>query len=100
MVTGLAERFGPLPKMRIKEIGYGVGARELKEICRPPWPKWSNGRPVGTAGAPTARTSSSPAHTERSKRAPPTERGVTLPLSVLASCTPAPLQALRGGRRS
>jgi len=32
IVTGLAERFGPLPKMRIKEIGYGVGARELKEM--------------------------------------------------------------------
>jgi len=32
IVTCLAEKFGPMPRMRIRQVGYGVGARELKEI--------------------------------------------------------------------
>jgi hypothetical protein len=31
ILTGLSEYFGPIPKMCIEKIGYGVGTRELKE---------------------------------------------------------------------
>jgi len=32
IITSLADQFGPMPRMRIRQVGYGVGARELKEI--------------------------------------------------------------------
>ena len=32
IVTCLADNFGPMPRMRIGQVGYGVGARQLKEI--------------------------------------------------------------------
>jgi len=32
IIACLAEDFGPLPEMRIKQVGYGVGTRELKEM--------------------------------------------------------------------
>ncbi len=32
IITSLANKFGPMPRMRIRQVGYGVGARELKEI--------------------------------------------------------------------
>ncbi len=32
IITSLAENFGPMPRMRIDQVGYGVGARELKDI--------------------------------------------------------------------
>jgi uncharacterized protein (TIGR00299 family) protein len=32
IITSLAENFGPMPRMRIGQVGYGVGERELKDI--------------------------------------------------------------------
>lgn len=32
IITSLAEDFGPMPRMRIRQVGYGVGARDLKEM--------------------------------------------------------------------
>ena len=32
IVTCLADNFGPMPRMQIRQVGYGVGARKLKEI--------------------------------------------------------------------
>ena len=32
IITCLAEDFGPMPGMRIQQVGYGVGSRELKEM--------------------------------------------------------------------
>ncbi len=32
IITSLAEDFGPMPKMRIGQVGYGIGARALKDI--------------------------------------------------------------------
>lgn len=32
ILTCLAEGFGPMPKMLIRNVGYGVGSRELEEI--------------------------------------------------------------------
>jgi hypothetical protein len=32
IITSLAESFGPLPAMKIKEVGYGIGSRNLKEM--------------------------------------------------------------------
>lgn len=32
IITCLAEDFGPMPSMRIRQAGYGVGTRELKEM--------------------------------------------------------------------
>jgi uncharacterized protein (TIGR00299 family) protein len=31
IITSLAENFGPMPRMRIGQVGYGVGARELND---------------------------------------------------------------------
>jgi len=32
IIACLAEDFGPMPEMSIKQVGYGVGARELEEL--------------------------------------------------------------------
>lgn len=32
IISCLAEHFGPMPKMLIRQIGYGVGTRDLKEM--------------------------------------------------------------------
>ncbi len=32
ILTSLAEEFGPLPKMNVTQIGYGIGTRELQEM--------------------------------------------------------------------
>jgi uncharacterized protein (TIGR00299 family) protein len=32
IIRSLADEFGPMPRMRIRQVGYGVGAGELKEI--------------------------------------------------------------------
>ncbi|MGD8758233.1 MAG: nickel pincer cofactor biosynthesis protein LarC [Deltaproteobacteria bacterium] len=32
ILTCLADNFGPIPRMRVRQVGYGIGTRELKEI--------------------------------------------------------------------
>jgi len=32
IITCVAENFGPMPRMRISQIGYGAGSRELEEV--------------------------------------------------------------------
>lgn len=32
IITSIAEDFGPMPRMRIRQVGYGAGARELEEM--------------------------------------------------------------------
>ncbi len=50
LVTGYASVFGPLPAMRVNQIGYGAGALDLRHaerharVCR--GSRWRNRRPT------------------------------------------------------
>jgi uncharacterized protein (TIGR00299 family) protein len=32
LVTGYAQRFGPLPQMRLRQVGYGAGSRDFADV--------------------------------------------------------------------
>jgi pyridinium-3,5-bisthiocarboxylic acid mononucleotide nickel chelatase len=52
ILAAVVDRFGPLPPMRLRAIGYGAGTRELSD--RPNVLRVTLGEPVGAEDAPAA----------------------------------------------